>query len=112
LVHNHGVGLVQVLNLAEQHLPRGADQGAVVQADQNDAAKVAASVAVVSVGQSGPDAPTVHLHRPGHSFDPADPVQIVVGQADDLVHLANTWVHHPNLALLNVSHQVGRAGHD
>ena len=112
LVDDDGVRLVQVFDAAEEHFSRGADQGAVVEPDQDNAAEIAAGPVPIPLGQPGPDVAAVEFDRPGHTLDSADAVQVVVRHAHDLVNLADVRVHDPDLALLNVPHQVGGPGHD
>src|SRR5262249_32991261 len=99
------VGPVEVGHAPDDHLPRRADQGFVVEADEVD-------VAGVAVLQAGADGARVEADGPGGPLHTADAHQGCVLQPRRLVQVADPVVHDPDGRVADLQDLVGGPGQD
>ena len=105
LVHDDGVGLLQVAQPADDHVVGGPGQAGVVHAEQVDRLEVA-------VGRAGPRPALVKIDGPGDTRHAADAVNIVVGDGLDVVDVADAGVHDPDVGPGGVADAAGGPEHD
>lgn len=104
LVENDAAGGAQGLEVASQPLARRADQGFVI--DTHEADLVDQTVPGAEYRQA-----LEQRRSPLDALDRTHPGQRRVGQGLDLVDVAHSWVHHPDVGLPDIQHLVGGAGH-
>ncbi|MFN9952881.1 MAG: hypothetical protein ACK55I_07260, partial [bacterium] len=94
-VQDPGVGDAQVVDAPLDHRERGADEGGVVEAEEDH-------LLVFAPLEPGPGDPLVEPHRPIHARDAADAVEVRVGHRLDVVDELDLRIHDPDPGPLDV----------
>ena len=103
-VHDHGVRLAQVEQVAEDHVGRRADKRGIIEPQQNRLLEIA-------VLQPRAREALVQPHRPGHARHAANAIQIAVRERLDVVRELHVGVHHPDVGALDVANLPARLQH-
>lgn len=104
VVHDHGVGLPEVPDAADEHPVGRAGQVGIVQADELHLLELA-------VQQAAAGAAPVEPHRPLHALDFPNAKDVVVGKRPGGVQVIHAGIHHADRRFADVADRADRQRH-
>ena len=105
IVDDHGVGLAEVGDRAQEDAGRSTDEGGIVEAQQDH-------LLVGALLESGPGDPLVEPHRPVHSRHALHAEELRVGKRLDVVDELDVGIHDPDARPLDVADLAHRERHE
>ena len=102
VVHDEGVGLAEIVPTADEHFLGSADEGVVVEAEEDHLLEIA-------VVEAGAGQAFVEADGPIDAGDAADTVEIVFGHGLDVVDELHVGIHDPNAGAFQVFDLAGGA---